>query len=78
MSDTTIISLKEETISGLDRLKLSPDESYDDVISRLMVEVADDQPLSPEVVDIVEEALSEYRSNKCITLEQIEEELGVS
>lgn len=61
----------------LDKLKIHPRESYNDVIERLLSMTVDDEPLTQEELAGVHESLQEFKSGRSITHEQIKKDLGL-
>ena len=79
MSDTTI-KLHEETKLELDQFREYKNESYDEVI-RKMIYIAKNvkkQPeLSKETVDAIEKARERFRKGKFLTSEEARKRLGL-
>ena len=65
------------TKERLDKLKIHPRESYNDVIERLLLMTVDDEPLSQEELEGVHESLQEFKSGRSVTHEQIKKDLGL-
>jgi len=61
----------------LDKLKIHPRESYNDVIERLLSMTVDNEPLTKEELAGVYESLQEFKSGRSITHEQIKKDLGL-
>jgi predicted transcriptional regulator len=76
MSPTTI-QLQPEVKASLDQLKKHPRESYNDVIKRLVDTRIDEEPLSEEAMEGIEEALQDIRKGRLHTEEEIKKEFGV-
>jgi predicted CopG family antitoxin len=73
----TTIQLQPEVKEGLDQLKKHPRESYNDVIRRLVGSRIDDEPLSEEALEGIEEALGDIRKGRVHSEEEIRKEFGV-
>lgn len=76
MSPTTI-QIQPEVKESLDQLKKHPRESYNEVIKRLVESRIDDEPLSAEAIEGIEEALGDIRKGRLHTEEEIKKEFGV-
>ena len=61
----------------LDKLKIHPRESYNDVIERLLSMTVDNEPLTKEELAGVYESLQEFKSGRSISHEQIKKDLGL-
>jgi predicted transcriptional regulator len=73
----TTIQLQPEVKEHLDLLKRYPRESYNDVIKRLVGTRIDEDPLSEEAIEGIEEALEDIRKGRLHTEEEIRKEFGV-
>jgi predicted CopG family antitoxin len=73
----TTIQLQSEVKEHLDLLKRYPRESYNDVIKRLVGTRIDEDPLSEEAIEGIEEALEDIRKGRLHTEEEIRKEFGV-
>lgn len=71
----TTIRVDEEIKKQLDMLKVHPKESYNEVISRLIVANTDDEPLSEEELQGIEESLRDIRAGRVYTLEEVRDEI---
>lgn len=76
MSSTTVW-ITPENKSRLAALKRHPKESYNDVIARLIDMVVDDEPLSEEAIQGIEEALEDIRAGRLYSEDEIKREFGV-
>jgi len=76
MSPTTI-QIQPEVKESLDQLKKHPRESYNEVIKRLVGSRIDDEPLSEEAIEGIEDALRDIREGRFHTEEEIKKEFGV-
>ena len=59
----------------VDLLKVHTKESYNKVISRLIMANTDDEPLSEEEVQGIEESLRDIRAGRLYTLEEVRDEI---
>jgi len=75
---TSSLRVNPETKTRLDRLKVHQRESYDRVIDRLIDSYHDDEPLSAEEIEGIEEALRELKEGRFYTHEQVKKKLGLS
>ena len=73
----TTIQLQPEVKEHLDLLKKHPRESYNDVIRRLVESRIDEEPLSGEAIEGIEEALLDIKKGRLHTEEEIRKEFGV-
>jgi predicted transcriptional regulator len=73
----TTIQLQPEVKESLDELKKHPRESYNEVIKRLVETRIDEDPLSEEAIEGIEEALEDIRKGRLHTEEEIRKEFGV-
>ncbi len=69
----TTIQIKESTKDRLDRMKLYRQETYNDILERLIEDVSD---LRTKARDEVESAVKEIESGRWVTLEKRAKELG--
>ncbi|HOI12754.1 MAG TPA: hypothetical protein PLG75_02795 [Methanoculleus sp.] len=76
MSSTTVW-ITPENKSRLAALKRHPKESYNDVIARLIDMAVDDEPLSEEAIQGIEEALEDIRAGRLYSEDEIKKEFGV-
>ncbi|KXS42392.1 hypothetical protein HWN40_07060 [Methanolobus zinderi] len=77
MSAVTTIKIDPELKDSLDKLKLFPRETYNEVVSRLVNMAYDQEPLSDETISRIEEALADLKRGKYYTQEEVEAELGL-
>ena len=75
---TSSLRVNPETKNRLDRLKAHPRESYDRVIDRLIDSYHDDEPLSDEEINGIEEALQELKEGRFYSHEQVKKKLGLT
>jgi predicted transcriptional regulator len=75
---TSSLRVNPKTKSRLEKLKVHPRESYDRVIDRLIDSYHDDEPLSEEEIEGIEEALRDLKEGRVYTHEQVKKKLGLS
>lgn len=74
----TSIQLENKTKSRLEKMKTFPKESYDDVVNRLLNVAEDDEGiLSPQTIKDLEKALSEVKSGKLLSHNQVKKKHGL-
>jgi predicted transcriptional regulator len=69
----TTIQLKETTKDKLDKMKLYRQETYNDVLERLIEDVSD---LNLKAREELETAIKDIESGKWVSLEKLVKELG--
>jgi predicted CopG family antitoxin len=77
MQAATTIYIREDLKEQLTSLKRHPKESYNDVIERLLNLAVDDEILSEETLQGLEESLQDVRQNRLIAEKEIMEKYGV-
>jgi len=75
---TSSLRVNPRTKSRLEKLKAHPRESYDKVIDRLIDSYHDDEPLTEEEIEGIEEALQDLKEGRTYTHEQVKKKLGLS
>jgi len=75
---TSSLRVSSATRSQLDGLKLHPGESYEKVIDRLIDSYHDDELLTGEETEGIEEALNDLMEGRFYTHEQVKKKLGMS
>ena len=75
---TSSLRVSSATRSRLDGLKLHPGESYEKVIDRLIDSYHDDELLTGEETEGIEEALNDLMEGRFYTHEQVKKKLGMS
>ena len=74
----TSIQLENKTKARLDKMKVFPKESYNDVVNRLINVVEDDEgALSEQTIKNLEKALSEVRNDELLSHNQIKRKHGL-
>ncbi len=77
MQAATTIYIRKDLKGQLDDLKRHPKESYSDVIERLVSVAVDDEPLSEEAIQGLEEALEDVKKGRLIPESEIMKKYGV-
>jgi predicted transcriptional regulator len=77
MAAATTIKIDPELKDNLDKLKLSPRETYNDVVSRLVDMAYDQEPPSDETLKRIEESLKNLQRGRYYTQDEVEAELGL-
>lgn len=72
------VRLHKTTKEKLDLLRSYPKESYDSIIRRLAESRIDEEPLTDEDRNEIDEALTEIRKGHYYTHDQVKRELGLS
>lgn len=76
MSQVTSVRMRTDTKALLDDLKLNPRETYDDVVRRLAEAAYDDEPLTREEIEAMEEGIADLKAGRSRSLDEIMKELG--
>ena len=76
MSQVTSVRMRTDTKALLDDLKLNPRETYDDVVRRLAEAAYDDEPMTTEEIEAMEEGIADLKAGRTQTLDEIMKELG--
>jgi|GEM_PF-618978 len=76
MPDVTTVRMRAATKALLDDLKLTPRETYDDVVRRLAEAAYDDEPMTPEEIEAMEEGIKDIKAGRVRSLDEIMKELG--
>jgi predicted CopG family antitoxin len=77
MQAASSIYIREDLKDQLSSLKRHPKESYNDVIERLVHLAVDDEPLSEETLQGLEESLKEVREGNLIPEKEMMKKYGV-
>jgi predicted CopG family antitoxin len=77
MQAASTIYVRKDLKERLNGLKRHPKESYNDVIEHLVSMAFDDEPLSEETIQGLEEALEDIRKGILIPEEAIRKKYGV-
>ncbi|MDP2815425.1 MAG: hypothetical protein Q8O19_01965 [Rectinemataceae bacterium] len=76
MSQVTSLRVRTDTKALLDDLKLTPRETYDDVVRRLAEAAYDDEPMTTEEIEAMEEGIADLKAGRCRSLDEVMKELG--
>jgi len=76
MAEGATVRIRAETKALLDDLKLNPRETYDDVVRRLAESAYDDEPMTPEEIEAVEEGIADLKAGRVRMLDEIMKENG--
>lgn len=76
MSQVTTVRMRTDTKALLDDLKLSPRETYDDVVRRLAKAAYDDEPMTPEEIEAMEEGIADIKAGRVRSLRDVMKDLG--
>jgi hypothetical protein len=68
--------MRTDTKALLDDLKLSPRETYDDVVRRLAQAAYDDEPMTPEEIEAMEEGIADIKAGRTRSLRDVMKDLG--
>ena len=71
---TATIQIKDSTILALNKMKVFKDETYDDILEKLIEDV---QELNDETKKEIEFALKEIEKGNYITHENLAKEMGL-
>ena len=77
MQAASSIYIRKDLKNQLSSLKRHPKESYNDVIERLVTLAVDDEPLSEETLQGLEESLKDVRQGNLIPEKEIMKKYGV-
>ena len=78
---TTTIKVREETKMQLDKFRQYENESYDEVIRKVIFIARtseDDLPLSRQTIKDIEKARKQIKEGKYYSLEEVKDRLGLS
>ncbi len=73
---TTTVQLQIETKKILDDLKITPRETYDEVVRRLATN-AYDEPLTKEEIAGIAASVEDIKNGRVQTLKQVRDEMGI-
>lgn len=76
MSEVTTVRMKTDTKALLDDLKINPRETYDDVVRRLVKLAYDDEPLTKEEIEAMEEGIADIKVGRVRSLRDVMKDLG--
>ncbi len=64
LAEVTTVRIRAETKALLDDLKLTPRETYDDVVRRLAEAAYDDEPMTPEDIEAMEDGIADLKAGR--------------
>jgi hypothetical protein len=73
----TTIQLDEKTKEELEKMKLFPRETYNEVIIRLVMTSQEETELSEETIKNIEKALDDVKKGRLYSTEAARKELGI-
>jgi len=76
MPEITTVRMRSDTKAILDDLKINPRETYDDVVRRLAKSAYDDEPLTKEEIDAMEEGIADIKAGRTRSLRDVMKDLG--
>ncbi|MFA6226518.1 MAG: hypothetical protein WC620_10200 [Methanoregula sp.] len=74
ISEVTTVRMRAETKALLDDLKLTPRETYDDFVRRLAEAAYNDEPMTSEEIEAMEEGIADLKAGRVYTLDEIMKE----
>lgn len=74
----TTIQVTEKTKDALERMKLFPRETYEEVICRLIEISKEEEELSIETIQNIEKALKDVKRDRLYSTEEVKKELGIT
>lgn len=77
MVQVTTVRMSAETKTLLDGLKITPRETYDDVVKRLAKMAYDDEPLGDDEIDDIKASMDDIKAGRVQTLKEVRNELGI-
>lgn len=76
MPAITTVRMRADTKALLDDLKLNPRETYDDVVRRLARAAYDDELLTQEEIEAMEEGIADIKAGRMRPLRDVMKDLG--
>jgi hypothetical protein len=76
MPEVTTVRMRTDTKALLDDLKFNPRETYDDVVRRLAKAAYDDEPITPEEIEAMEEGIADIKAGRVRSLRAVMKDLG--
>ena len=73
----TTIQVEEKTKDELERVKLFPRETYNEVIIRLIMISQEESELSKQTIKNIEKALKDVKKGRLYSTEKVRKELGI-
>jgi predicted transcriptional regulator len=77
MANTTTIQLEERTKKRLERVKMFPRETYNQVIERLLEKGEEEGHLSPRTIRNIERSLADIKAGRVYSTKELKKELGI-
>lgn len=74
----TTIQVTKNTKDALERMKLFPKETYEEVICRLIETSEAEEELSTETIQNIENALEDVKRGRLYSTEEVKKELGIT
>jgi len=75
--NSTTIKISHKTKSGLEKQKTHPGDTYENVISRLLDYVSQDDVLSPQNIKDMEQGIADIKAGRIYTSAQVKKKLGL-
>ncbi len=73
----TTIQLEKKTKERLERMKLFPRETYNEVIIRLVLTSREETELSEQTIKNIEKALEDVKKGRLYSTKEVKKELGI-
>ena len=73
----TTIQLEQKTKKELERIKLFPRETYNEVIIRLVLTSREETELSEQTIKNIEKALEDVKKGRLYSTKEAKKELGI-
>ena len=73
----TTIQLEEKTKEKLERMKLFPRETYNEVIIRLVLTSQEETELGEQTIKNIERALEDVKKGRLYSTKEVRKELGI-
>jgi len=73
----TTIQVEERTKSILDKMKMYPRETYNQIVIRLVKENIEESELSPETIKGIENALDDVKKGRVHSTKEVKKMLGI-
>ncbi|MGC1122146.1 MAG: hypothetical protein WBA22_13740 [Candidatus Methanofastidiosia archaeon] len=74
----TTIQVTHETKEALERMKIVPRETYEDVIRRLIEISRQEEELSTETMENIKKSLEDIKEGRLHSTEEVKKELGIT
>ncbi len=73
----TSIQLENKTKTKLEKMKIFPRESYNDVVNRLLRIAEDDDVLDAKTIKDLEDALADVKNKRLLSHKQVKQKHGL-